>query len=115
MYETCASEHCSWHCCAFDLVNTLSNSGNEGVCELVEGPDRRIVKCKFKRLLWAGHIVQWITLEYQKSNKWKISWKKTCGKTTAKMGRHQEGLVAAKYKRMEETSRGHLYKFILRI
>jgi hypothetical protein len=39
----------------------------------------------------------------------KISWKKTCGKTTIEMGRqYQEGLlVAAEYERMEETSRGH--------
>jgi len=36
-----------------------------------------------------------------------MSWKKTFGKTTAKTGRHQEGLlVAAEYKRMEETSMG---------
>jgi len=26
---------------------------------------------------------------------WKIPWKKTCGKTTTEMGRHQEGLLAA--------------------
>jgi hypothetical protein len=35
---------------------------------------------------------------------------KTCGKTTAKMGRHLEGfLVAADYKMMEEASRGQGY------
>ena len=40
----------------------------------------------------------------------KISWNKTCGKTTTEMGRHQEGLlVAAEYKRVEETSRGQEY------
>jgi hypothetical protein len=38
----------------------------------------------------------------------KISWKKTCGKTTAEMGKqHQEALLVAaeyvQYKRMEET------------
>jgi hypothetical protein len=34
-------------------------------------------------------------------------WKKACGKTTAEMGRHQEGLiVAVEYKRMEEASSG---------
>jgi hypothetical protein len=33
--------------------------------------------------------------------------KKTCGKTTTEMGRqHQEGLVAAEHKRMEEMGRG---------
>jgi hypothetical protein len=38
---------------------------------------------------------------------WKIPWKKACGKTTTEVERHQEGLlVAAEYKRMEETSRG---------
>jgi hypothetical protein len=38
---------------------------------------------------------------------WEISWKKACGKTTAKTGRqHKEGLrIAAIYKRMEKTSR----------
>jgi len=43
-----------------------------------------------------------------KSTEWDLSWNKTCGKTTAKTGRqHQEGLlVAAEYKRMEETSMG---------
>jgi hypothetical protein len=40
----------------------------------------------------------------------KISWKKTCGKTTTEMGRHQEGLiVAAKDKRMEESGRVQEY------
>jgi hypothetical protein len=30
--------------------------------------------------------------------------KETCGKTMAKMGRHQEGLlISAKHRRMEET------------
>jgi hypothetical protein len=40
-----------------------------------------------------------------RSTEWNMSWKKTCGKTTAKTGRHQEELlVAAVYKRMGETS-----------
>ena len=41
------------------------------------------------------------TIIPKKSTEWNISWKKTCGKTTAKMGRqYQEGLlVAAAYKR----------------
>ena len=39
-----------------------------------------------------------------------ISWKKTRGKTTTEMGRHQKGLlVAATYKRMEDTSSGQEY------
>jgi hypothetical protein len=40
-----------------------------------------------------------------------ISWKNTCGKTMTEIGRqHQEGfLVAAKYKRIEETCRGQEY------
>jgi len=43
----------------------------------------------------------------KKSTEWKTSWKKICRKTTAEMGTHQEGLlIAAKYKRMEETNRG---------
>jgi hypothetical protein len=43
--------------------------------------------------------------------KWGISWKKTCGKTTSKMGRqNQEGfLVAAEHRMMEVTSRGQGY------
>jgi len=46
----------------------------------------------------------------KKSAEWKTSWKKICKKTTAAMGTHQKGLlVAAKYKRMEETSRGKGY------
>ena len=42
----------------------------------------------------------------RKSTGWNIQWKKTCGKTTTKMGRqHQEGLiVAAEYKGKKETS-----------
>jgi hypothetical protein len=40
---------------------------------------------------------------------WKISWKKTCGKTTTEVGRQrQEGLVAAEHKRMEGMGRGYL-------
>jgi hypothetical protein len=41
----------------------------------------------------------------EKNSEYKIPWKKTCGKTTAEMGRqHHEGLlVAAECKRMEET------------
>ena len=40
----------------------------------------------------------------------KISWNKTCGKTTTEMGRHQEGLlVAGEYKRVEESSRVQEY------
>ena len=44
-------------------------------------------------------------LEYQ------MSWKKTSAKTKGKMGtEHQEGLlIAAKCKRMKETSRGQGY------
>jgi hypothetical protein len=44
----------------------------------------------------------------KKSTRWKIPWKKTCGKTRTEMGRqHQEGLVvAAEHKRMEEMDRG---------
>ena len=39
-----------------------------------------------------------------------ISWKKTRGKTTTEMGRHQDGLlVATNYKRMEDTSSGQEY------
>jgi hypothetical protein len=45
-------------------------------------------------------------LQYQKCTGEEISWMRTCGKTTAKMGRHLEGfLVAAEYKRMEKTCR----------
>lgn len=34
----------------------------------------------------------------------RIQWKKACGMTTIEMGKHQEGLlVAAEYKRMNET------------
>jgi hypothetical protein len=40
---------------------------------------------------------------------WKIPWKKTCGKTTTEVGRHQEGIVAAEHKRMEEMGRGYRY------
>jgi hypothetical protein len=40
----------------------------------------------------------------RKSTGWKIQWKKTSGKTTTAMGRHQEGLVAAECKGMMETS-----------
>jgi hypothetical protein len=44
----------------------------------------------------------------KKSTEWKIPWKKTCGKTTTEMGRqHKEGLlIAAEYKRMEESRWG---------
>jgi hypothetical protein len=47
----------------------------------------------------------------KESAAWKIPWKKTCGKTTTKMGRqHQEGLsAAAEYKKMADTSRGQGY------
>jgi len=43
----------------------------------------------------------------RRSTGWKIQWKKTCGKTTTEMGRqYQEGLFAAEYKRVKETSNG---------
>jgi hypothetical protein len=43
----------------------------------------------------------------KRSTEWNIPWKKTCGKTTAEMGRHQKGLfVADEYKRMVEANRG---------
>jgi hypothetical protein len=51
-----------WFC-----KHTLRLRHNEEVCDLLDGP--YIVKyMKFKRLLWAGHIVQWIILEYQNWN-----------------------------------------------
>jgi hypothetical protein len=44
----------------------------------------------------------------RKSTRWKIQWKKTCGKTTTEMGvQHQEGLiVAAEHKGVKEISNG---------
>jgi ribosomal protein L32E len=41
----------------------------------------------------------------------KVSWKKTCGKTTTEMGRqHQDRLrISAKCKRMKDTSTGGGY------
>ena len=46
----------------------------------------------------------------KRSAEWKTSWKKIRRKTTAVMGTHQKGLlVAAKYKRIEETSKGKGY------
>jgi hypothetical protein len=60
---------------------------NEELYELLSGPD--IVKCiKFKRLRWAGHITRMDSSRIRKSAEGKISWKKTCGKTTSEMGRH---------------------------
>jgi hypothetical protein len=39
-----------------------------------------------------------------------MSWTKTCGKTTDEMGRkYQKELMAAEYKRVEETRRGQGY------
>lgn len=56
---------------------------------------------------YGGPVIEseWIMLEYQ------MSWKKTSAKTKGKMGtEHQEGLlIAAKCKRMKETSRGQGY------
>jgi hypothetical protein len=45
----------------------------------------------------------------KQSTGYKIAWKKTCGKTTAEMGRqHHEGLLAAaECNRIEETRRGY--------
>jgi hypothetical protein len=67
---------------------------------LLEGP--YIVKfIKFRRLQWAGHVVR--------TDNSRISWKKTCGKTTTEVGeQHQEGLVAAEHK-MERMGRGQGY------
>jgi hypothetical protein len=48
-----------------------------------------------------------LKVNIQKSTGWKIPWKKTRGKTTTVVGRqHQEGLVAAEHKMMEEMGRG---------
>jgi hypothetical protein len=42
-----------------------------------------------------------------------ISWKKTCGKTTSKMGRqNQEGFRVAEYKMMAVTRRGQRYMVV---
>jgi len=47
--------------------------------------------------------------KYQKCTGWGISWMKTRGKTSAKMGRQLEGfLTSAENMRMEETSRGQV-------
>jgi hypothetical protein len=76
--------------------------------ELLDGPDI-VTFIKFKRLQWAGHIVQMDNSRIsKKSTGWKIPWKKTCGKTMTEVGRqHQEGLaVAAEHKRMEKMGMG---------
>jgi len=58
----------------------------------------------FGRLRWAGHISEWITLEYRRQvTGWTVPSRKTSGKTT------WGELVAGEYKKMEETSRGQVF------
>ena len=60
--------------------------------EVFDGLD--VVKyIKFKRLQRDSHIRMGITR--QKRAELNVSWKNTCGKTTAKMGRHQEETSSA--------------------
>jgi hypothetical protein len=90
----------------------METKHNDELYELLNGP--YVVKyIKVKRLKWVRHLVRMDNTRIpKKSTEWntRISWKKTCRKTMAETGSHQEGLiVAAEYNRMEETSTGQGY------
>jgi len=63
----------------------------------------KLLRIKFIRLQWTGYKSEWIIIEYRKSTGWKIPWKKTCGKTRTEGKTSRGVLVAAKYKKVEDT------------
>jgi hypothetical protein len=86
----------------------METNSNEQLYERSAEPDT-VRYIKYKRLKQISHTAQMDDTSMGEDEfEWKLSWKKTCRKTTAVKGKqHHKGLLtASENKRMEKTSRG---------